>query len=105
MKAAQWHNETKKAKLSGYKITWILHVAGSIERTSQKCVHRRFLSLSEEVFFSHHMTIKTNSHQILFIPIAQNHNHIAAVGFTVCTVNDIPTIQVSKMCHIEEKTF
>ena len=36
--------------------------------------------------------IKSNqikSDQINFIYIAQNHNHIASMGFTVCTVNDI----------------
>ena len=29
------------------------------------------------------------SNQISFIFIAQNHNHIASVGFTICTVNNI----------------
>ena len=29
------------------------------------------------------------SDQINFIYIAQNQNHIASVGFTICTVNDL----------------
>ena len=33
--------------------------------------------------------VVTGSNQISFVYIAQNHNRIASVGFTICTVNNI----------------
>uniref|UniRef100_A0A671V6P6 Symplekin scaffold protein n=1 Tax=Sparus aurata TaxID=8175 RepID=A0A671V6P6_SPAAU len=37
----------------------------------------------------HLQSNQIKSNQINFIYIAQNHNHIASVGFTICTVNNI----------------
>ena len=48
-----------------------------------------------------------NSNQINFIYIAQNHNHIASVGFTICTVNNIlsldPRFEWGKTSHVDGK--
>ena len=45
------------------------------------------------------------SNQISCIYVAQNHNHLASVGFTICTVNNIlslePWLEWGKTCHIE----
>ena len=45
--------------------------------------------------------------EVNIIHIAQNHNHIASVGFTMCTVNNIlcPSIRVKKNSPGEKKTL
>ena len=47
------------------------------------------------------LSLPYSSNQISFSYTAQNHNHIASVGFTVCTVNDVlrPSIHVKKKKH------
>ena len=49
--------------------------------------HSRWLIL--RVWNSQPPNPQIKSNQINFIHIAQNHNHIASMGFTICTVNNI----------------
>ena len=47
------------------------------------------------------------SNQINFVYIAQSHNHIASMGFTICTVNNILCPQTlnssEEKCHMLKK--
>ena len=51
------------------------------------------------------LTTGSKSNQISFISIAQNHNHIASVGFTICTVSDILDSSEEKLAILRSKNL
>ena len=54
-----------------------------------------------QLFFLNSFYVEITNH--LLICTAQNHNHIATVGFTICTVNSI--LFPKKICHVEKETY
>ena len=93
--------EVRTGRSRMWWVTWVCfcvfqgHCDGSLLHGLQQLPsgHTELLAGAGELWDTHTQNqIKSNqikSNQISFIYIAQNHNHIASVGFTICTLSDV----------------